>query len=234
MAMPRSRVALLGWIVAIAFILGTGLTYIDRLNLVATPPDLPNANLVERVLGSADYKQAIWPIFMWTNLAFAVGFIAVVAFAASVATAWGGQPTFRSLATTGGTIAAIASIIPIGAVNAAVWQLYCDCGFKETEIVSQIWAQMVALDIATWFNRVASVVLAVGLIVLARDAGERISATLRTWSYLLAIALVVAPLLGVIERTDPIAEELLTAVAGAILVPVWAVWLGRSVEATAS
>jgi hypothetical protein len=45
---------------------------------------------------------------------------------------------------------------------------------------------------------------------------------------------VVAPLLGVIERTDPIAEELLTAVAGAILVPVWAVWLGRSVEATAS
>jgi hypothetical protein len=57
---------------------------------------------------------------------------------------------------------------------------------------------------------------------------------LRTWSYLLAIALVVAPLLGVIERTDPIAEELLTAVAGAILVPVWAVWLGRSVEATAS
>ena len=232
--MPRSRVTLLSWIVAIAFIVGTALIYVDRLNLVATPPELPNANMVERTLGSSDYLHAIWPVFLWTNLSFAIGFVAAVAFAFNVASALrvaGGLATFKSLAMAGGVIAAIASIIPIGAAEAKVFVQYCDCGFKETEVVSQLWAQMVAQDIAAWFNRVASVALAVGLIALLREAGAVISPSLRTWTYLTVIALVVTPLLGVVQLTDPIAEELLSTLTGLVLVPVWAVWLARSIDA---
>ena len=232
--MPRSRVALLSWVVAIAFVLGTALFLVDRLNLVATPPDIESQSMVDRILGSVGYRQAIWPVFLWTYLLFAIGFAASVAFAWSVASAPGiarGLPIFTALATTGGIIATIASIIPIGSVDAAVWVGYCDCGFKETEIVSQAWAQMVTQDIGTWLNRFASLLLAGGLVTLVREAGTVIPGMLRTWTYVTAIALVVAPVLGIVQRTDPIAEELITLVAGLVLVPVWAVWLGRSVDA---
>lgn len=229
--MPRSRVTLLSWIVAIAFVLATVLLFIDRLNLVATPPDLPDGNLVDRVLGGADYRQAIWPVFLWTNLLFGLGFAASVAFAFSVAAARAGLGTFLGLTATGGIIAAIASIIPIGAVNAGVWLQYCDCGFKETEIVSQVWAQMVALDISTWLNRLASIALAAGLVALARDAGSLLSSNVRTLTYILAVALVLVPFLGITELTEPTVEELVSALIGLVLVPLWAVSLGRSVEA---
>ena len=232
--MPRSWVSLLSWIVAIAFILGSALLYADRFNLVATPPELPEAtNLVDRILGSADYRQAIWPVFMWTNLLFAIGFAASVAFAFNVASASGATgrlPTFRSLAATGGIMAAIASLMPIGSVEAAVWQQYCDCGFRDTEIVSQFWAQMVAQGMGDWFNRFASVVLAVALIALVREGGGLLSPMLRTWTQLTAVVLAVTPVL-ITVGVDPFVPEMLTVVAGVILIPVWAVWLGRSVEA---
>jgi hypothetical protein len=236
MAMPRSRVALLSWVVAIAFILGTALIYVDRFNLVASPPDLPDANMVDRTIASSDYFHAIWPVFLWTNLAFAIGFLAAVAFAFNIAAAVtvpGGVPTFKSLTATGGLIAAIASIIPIGAAEGKVFIQYCDCGFKETEIVSQLWAQMVAEEIASWFLRVASVVLAIALVALIREARALVPPVLRTWTYLTAIALVISALAETTEYLSPDAVDLLRAGIGAILVPVWAVWLGRSVEATA-
>jgi hypothetical protein len=233
--MPRSQVTMLSWVVAGAFILATGLLYLDRLDLVAKPPDLGAANMVDRVLGSLAYRQAIWPVFLWTYLLFAIGFLATVAFAANVASASGapgGLPTFRSLATSGGIIAAIASIIPLGAVNAAVWLGYCDCGFKQDEIVSQVWAQMVAQDIGDWFNRVASVTLGLALIALVRNPGEIIiTPALRTWTYLTAVLLIAVPILIFVDRFEPL-PELLTAAIGVLLVPVWAVWLGRSIDST--
>lgn len=234
--MGRSPVRLLSWIVAGSFILATALLYIDRLNLVATPPNLPEStNMVERALGSVEYRQAIWPVFLWTNLLFGIGFVAAVGFAAAVrsrAAGMGGLPLFGAFATTGGIIAAIASIIPLGAVNAAVWLGYCDCGFKETEIVSQIWAQMVAQDIGDWFSRVASVILAVALVALIREAGAVIPPRLRSWTYLTAIVLAVVPVLATIELFDPIVADLLTTAEAVVLVPVWAVWLARVVDAT--
>ena len=233
--MPRSRVTVLSWIVAIAFLLATALLYVDRLNLVATPPELSEtATMVERALGTVEYRQAIWPVFLWVNLLFAIGFVAAVAFAAAVVPASGvpgGLPVFGALATTGGIIAAIASIIPIGAVEAAVWVQYCDCGFKETEIVSQQWAGMVAHDISSWFNRFASIVLAVALIAFAREVGAVISQSLRTWTYLTAIALAATPILGIAQLTGPEPEELLSLLVAVVLIPVWAVWLGRSLDA---
>jgi hypothetical protein len=227
-------VSLFAWVVAAAFIVATVLQYADQLNLFATPPDLPDANMVDRTIASEGYFHAIWPVFLWTNLLFAIGFLAVVAFAFNVASAVrvpGGLPTFKSLAAAGGIIAAISSIIPIGGAEAKVFVQYCDCGFKDTEVVSQLWAQMVVEDIANWFLRVAGVVLAIALIALVREARALVTPTLRTWTYLTAIALVLAPVLGTTEILPPDQVDLLTAVIAAILVPVWAVWLGRSVEA---
>ena len=234
--MFRSRVGVLSWVVAISFLLGSALVLLDQLNVFATPPDLPEStNLVDRMEGMAAYRQAIWPIFLWENILFAVGFVAAAAFAWSVAAASGGTrglPVFTALATAGGIIAAIASIIPIGAVEASVWQLYCDCGFKETEIVAGVWAQQVAEAVGMWLARGGSVILAVALLALVRERRALLSPTLRMWTYLTALALVLWPLLAITEVLgDPAGEQWVTLIAGAILVPVWAVWLGRSVEA---
>jgi hypothetical protein len=228
-------VTLFAWLVAIAFILATILEYVDQLNLVATPPPgLENANMVDRTLGLSDYFHAIWPVFLWTNLLFGIGFLGVVAFAfnvASAARAPGGLPTFKSMAAAGGVIGAIASIIPIGGAEAKVFTQYCDCGFKETEIVSQLWAQMVSEDIANWFLRVAGVVLAIALIALVREGRDLVSPTMRSWTYITAIALILAAVLAATELLSPDAVNLLTSVTAAVLVPVWAVWLARSVDA---
>jgi hypothetical protein len=236
--MPRSRVGVLSWVVALAFLLASALVLLDQFNVFATPPDLPEpTNLVDRILGTASYRQAIWPIFLWENILFAVGFVAAVAFAWSVAAAAGGNrglPVFTALVTAGGIIAAIASIIPIGAVEASVWQLYCDCGFKETEIVAGVWAQQVAEAVGFWLNRGGSIILGVALIALVREGRALLSPTLTTWTYITAIALMVWPLLAITEILgDPAGEQWVTLIAGAILVPVWAVWLGRSVGSAA-
>ena len=235
--MPRSWVRSLSWVIAIAFLAGTALIYVDRLNLVATPPaGLENVDMVQRAIGAAAYRQAIWPVFMWTNLAFGIGFVAAVGFAWAVSSrsgVAGGLPIFTAFATAGGIIAAIASIIPLGAVNASVWQLYCDCGFKETEIIAGQWAGMVAHDIADWFNRFGAVVLAVALLALLREGRSLLSPTLRTWTQITAIVLVAFPILATTEiPPEPLVPELLAALLGAVLIPVWAVWLGREVEAT--
>lgn len=233
--MPRSRLTLLSWVAAIAFVLGTVFFLVDRFNIVATPPEFPETStMVDRVLGSAAYAQAIWPIFLWTNLLFAAGFVAAVAFAMAAAPASGvrgGLPIFVALATTGGIIGAIASIIPIGAADAKVWLGYCDCVSKEIEITSQVWAQMIANDIGNWFNRVSSVVLGLGLIALVREGGSVVSPRLRMWTYLTAIVLLVVAILAIVQRFDPLVADVLTVLAGAVLVPVWVVWLARDLDA---
>jgi hypothetical protein len=231
--MPRSRVGLLSWVIAIAFLAGTALIYVDRLNLYATPPDLPNANIVDRVLGTLAYRQQIWPVFFWTNAMFAIGFTAAVAFAANVAAGSGvrdGLPTFKSLVAVGGIMGAIAAVIPIGSVNAAVWLGYCDCGFKQTEIVSQVWAQMVAQDVGDWINRFGGIVLAIGLFALTREAGDLLSPSLRTLTYIGAILVAAAPIIQTIELGPPEVVDLISTVTAPVIA-VWAVWLGRTIEA---
>ena len=232
--MPRSRVSLFAWLVALAFILATVLRLADQFNLFATPPDLPEANMVDRTIALNGYFRAIWPLFLWTNLLFGIGFLAAVGFAFNVAAAarvTGGLPTFKSMVAAGGVIGAISSIIPIGGAEAKVFVQYCDCGFRDTEIVSQLWAQMVAEGIETWLLRVAGVVLAIGLVALVREADALVPPVLRTWTYLTAAALVLAPVLATTEWLTPDAVDLLTAVTAAILVPVWAIWLARAVDA---
>ena len=170
--MNRSRVVLFSWVVAVSFFLAVILQFVDRLNLVATPPAVSDAaNMVERSIATADYRQAIWPVYLWTNLLFAIGFVALVAFAAAAVGAVGRRlAVFAALATVGGVVGAIASVIPIGSVDGAVWLGYCDCGFKDQEIVSQIWATMVAQDISGWLLRAAAVTLAFGVVALTRGA----------------------------------------------------------------
>jgi len=236
--MPRTRVAALSWVVAIGFVLGTALFYVDRLDLWATPPQLPpGGSIVDNVLGSAAYVQALWPIFFATNLAFAIGFAATAVFAAAVGSALGGRaglPVFVTLVTIGGIIGAIASLITIGAGSAHVFASYCDCASKDTEIVGQVAALTVMHEISDWMSRFAAVTIAVALIVLVRSGRSTMSDTLRAWTWVAALGLMVTVILGVIGPSlDPFPDIVQTLVV-AIIIPVWAVWFGRSTDSAAA
>jgi hypothetical protein len=89
---------------------------------------------------------------------------------------------------------------------------------------------MVAEDIANWLLRVAGVILAIALIALVREAPGLLSPTLRTWTFIAAGALALVPLLATTERLPPEAVDLVQAVIAVVLVPVWAIWLARSVD----
>jgi hypothetical protein len=66
--------------IGVAFFVAAILRLVDQLNLVATPPTLPETtNLVDRVLGTITYRNDIWPVFFGTNVLIAIGFAALAA-----------------------------------------------------------------------------------------------------------------------------------------------------------
>ena len=76
----------LAWSVGVLFLVGTVLQLVDFFNLYTTPPDLPESlNMVEFRLAVQDYRIAIWPIFLLSNLATGIGFMAVTALGLALA-----------------------------------------------------------------------------------------------------------------------------------------------------
>jgi len=233
--MPMLRT--LCWILAVFFFGATVLHFVDQLNLYAVPPTLPeSSNMVERALGSFDYKQAIWPIFFGSNLLFGLGLLTLVPLAFVIGARVPRTDDRRSLLTStlaaAGLLGAAGQLILIGAVRATVDIAYCDCGFKDQEVVSQIWAQMLIEGAVGWLLNGTAILAAIGLwtagnLLRARGMGEG-------WQWLsraIAVVLLIPVLLSILGTGDEVAN-LLIGLATGILLPIWAIWLGRNLGAT--
>lgn len=216
--------------IAIVFVLAAVLRLADQLNLVATPPVLPEGtNLVDRVLGTADYRHAVWPVFFGANLLIALGFAGLAALgwllAARMSTADDRRGLVLGTFVTGGILGAAGQLILVGAAKAQVDIPYCDCGFKQQEIVSQVWAEMVAQDASQWLVNGALLLGALGLFAVAARFGDRELPDAWGWLSVGIGVLVLAWLvLSFLDQGD-IADLVLLVTIG-ILVPIWAVWLG--------
>ncbi|HYK94754.1 MAG TPA: hypothetical protein VE011_02655 [Candidatus Dormibacteraeota bacterium] len=236
--MPRSAFAAIAWVLAGAFFIGAVLFLLDRLNVVATPPTLPDtANLVDRIVGSYAYRSAIWPVFLGTNVLFAIGFAAIVPFAgmlgAASHAAGVGRWSAVGLLVVGGVLGALASLMIAGAVAVTIEVPYCDCGFKETEVVSQSWALNLFTGAHDWLVRGAWLSSGLGLLAAVPLLPSKASANLRFMTQLTGLAAVLAvaiQLLGVLDALN----DVLTGLSAGILVPIWAVWTARTVSATAT
>jgi hypothetical protein len=107
---------------------------------------------------------------------------------------------------------------------------YCDCGFKETEVVSQIWAQMLADGASRWLVNGAAVLAAIGILAVDASFRGRMPAAWDIVSWLTATALIAVVL---VPRFSLGPEELtlrLQVVVSGLLVPIWAIWLGLSLS----
>jgi hypothetical protein len=220
----------LGVSAAVLFFAATVLQLVGRLDIVFRPPDIPeSANLVERLLALIPYRHDIWPIFFGANFLLGVGFVVLVGLAITLASRVQAADARRHLLLwtlgTGGLLGAAGQLVLVGAVQASIDIPYCDCGFKNEELVSQAWAEMVAQSAVVWLIYGASVLAAAGAVIAGQIFQDR--GMPRMWSvvsYALAALVVLAVFLGLVGQGDA-AEWLNVALAG-IVIPGWALWLG--------
>jgi hypothetical protein len=217
---------------AAAFFVSTLLQLADQLNLLFQPPNVPeSANLVERVTALIPFREQVWPLFFASNVLLGLGFLILVGLAMALAGRVARSDERRHLLlwtlVMSGVIGAIAQVILVGAVKAAVDIPYCDCGFKDQEIVSQVWAEMVVQSATQVMIYAAGLLAAAGLIVTAAIFRPVMSAGWQLLSWLGAAALLLSVLLGWADVAGD-ANTWLTAAIGGLTVPIWAIWLGRA------
>ena len=185
----------LAWTVGALFLIGTALQLVDTLNLYVTPPDTGAPSMVAQRLASQDYRIAIWPVFALNNLSFGIAFVAItglgLALAALLAT--GDTRRIAIMTTVGiaGILGAVGQLILLGATQVTIDIAYCDCGFKETEIVAQIWAQMLANGASQALVDAASILAAIGIFVIASTFRRDMPGAWEIWSWVTATALIV-------------------------------------------
>jgi hypothetical protein len=227
----RAALRTIALAIAAALVAAAVLQLIDRFNLVAQPPNIPeSATLVERVEASFPYRQAIWPVFFAGNAFLGLGLLLIVGLGYVLGTRMSATDPRRGLLlwtlVSAGLIGAVAQAILLGAVNASIQIQYCDCGFKNEEIVSQVWALMVVEGAAGLLLDTSALMAAAGLVVTARILGGRMPTTWVWLSYLTAAVLVVVVIVPFIELGPPEVGDWLTLGGIGVLVPIWVAWLG--------
>ena len=215
--------------VAALFFVATLFQLADRLNLVAQPPNIAeSSNLVQRVEAQIPYQNAIWPVFFATNLLFGVGFFALaglgLALAARRPTGDPARVLLVWLIGGAGVLGTVAFLIRVGAVQTKIDIPYCDCGFKDQEIVSQVWAEMIVDGAVLWLINGASILAALGAVLAGRLFGGReMPAAWATASYLVGILVALAVVLGLVAQGD--ASDWLSIALTALVIPGWALWI---------
>ena len=225
----------LAWAVGALFLLGTALQLVDVSNLYTTPPDLPETlNMVEFRLAVQEYRVAIWPIFLLSNLATGIGFMAVTALALALARHVPSASPHRVGIAAGlgvaGILGAVAQLLIIGVTQPTIDSSYCDCGFKETEIVAQIWGQQLVESASRWLTNGALVLAAIGVASAGTAFRDRMPASWNVFSWLVAIGLVAAAVIPFF-RINPDLDLWTLAIVAGVMVPAWAIWLGASFRA---
>jgi len=215
--------------IGVLFLLAAILRLIDQLNLVAAPPAHPGDNLVDRVLNTIPYRHDIWPVFFGTNILVALAFAGLAALgwllAARMAATDDRRAWLLGTFVTGGILGAAGQLVLVGAVRAQIDIPYCDCGFKEQEVVSQVWAEMVTQGASAFLIDGALLLGAIGLVVAAgRFAGREMPDRWGWLSIAIAVLVVAWLVLSFVDQGD-LSDGLLLLIIG-ILVPIWSIWLG--------
>jgi hypothetical protein len=135
----------------------------------------------------------------------------------------------------GGAIGITAQLLNVG-VGQAANPFYCDCGYRNEEVIALNYALVVGWSAINWMAVGAISLVGVGVALAGRVVS--VSGTWRTVSYAIAVGVVTAAVIRVvgslvsIQSFDPFqVSDLITAVAAGILVPIWAILLARAPRA---
>ena len=234
------------WLAAIAgasFGLAALLTLLDSLNLTAPAPSIPpEAALPDRILAILQNQSERFPVVLIASLIAVAAFAALAALGPVLRRAFGSahEPRGAVLVGTlalGGTVGVIGQLIFIGGQAVASDATYCECAFRDPQLIARGGVLDLVLSINAWMTWGSISFFAAGLFVAAShpEAGR---VAPRRWILLtrtLAALMLVVAVLG--AGFPPLAQSLgwdldpslVTGVPSLVvllvLVPWWSFWL---------
>jgi hypothetical protein len=221
--------------VAILAIVSAVMTVIYTLALPPLPPPPPE---VDDLVAQLESFQAIdQQLFPWTFVqsVVTIALFLCAALLGMLLRRWANASALRDamvlLFVVGGVLGIAGNVLNIAASSLAAGG-YCDCGYKNEELIALNYASRLGWDAANWLVIAALTLLSFGVASAGRLVA--VSSLWRTVSYAIAgLILLAAAIRAVasfvfISAFDPFqVSDLLTAVAAGILVPIWAILLAR-------
>ena len=209
--------------------------------LVPFPDVADSTPLPDRLLAFRTGDQQTFWIVAVGSLAslgvFLVGSLVGVALR-PLARAGTARDVMTTLFVVGGGVGIVGQLVNLGVNNAATFG-YCDCGFRDTELIAQDYALSVGWTVVNWFLIGSVTIVGIGVATAGRLVS--VSSAWRTLSYLIAVVILLAVVIRVtaafvfIEAFDPFqVTDLMVALAAGILVPIWAILLARGVSGRAA
>jgi hypothetical protein len=225
------------WSLVVLAVVAAVLTLMISFNVFVPPPPGQISDLVDRIAAFRIADQQIFP-YVFVQTVATAGVFLIAAMLGTVLRGWALPSSSRDLMTLtfvlGGVLGIAANLINIALANAATFG-YCDCGYKTQELISQDYALSVGYNIVNWLSIGAVLLTAAGIALAGRLIN--VSSAWRTLAYLIVVVVVLAVIVRIvsafvfISAFDPgQISDLLTALALAVLVPIWAVMLARSAD----
>jgi hypothetical protein len=226
----RTPITPLLWIFAVSLLVGTVLTLGLGFDLFVQPPDVPDtATFPERLQAMQPFFAARWPYDAVATLLFVIGFGALALAAGGIASLGGRHrlaDVFRASMLVSGILGVVAGLLYFGATRVTIDIGYCDCGFIETELIGQFWALTIVQNATDWLS---NGVIVFGALAAALSTVVLHGVGLPSWwkwiAWAAAVLLIVSIVLN--ELTDTPAGDIAVGLATAILLPVWAIMVGR-------
>jgi hypothetical protein len=225
-----SSAALLRWLcwALIVFVVASAILTIGiSLNVLVNYPNTAGIpDFVNRIAAIRAADQQALTVLMISNLV-GIGVFVLAALLGVVLRSFAAVGAMRDLMATvfivGATIGIVGQLFLLG-LNQAAAQGYCDCGYKAEELVGQAKALDMGFAIQTWLALAALLIVGVGVAIAGRLLN--VSAAWRTLAYVIAILLVIAAVLFVVNQGN--LGNSVTGIA-AVLVAVWAFMLARAI-----
>ena len=237
MVANRQTLTWLSWTLVILAVISAAVTLLFVTGVLRPPPPAGSEDFVDRLQFMRTQDEKAFPFVIVGSLA-TLGVYLIAAMLGLVLRAWTLPTSTRDAMTLllvfGGLIGIGSQLLNIGAGDAAR-PFLCDCGYRAEEQVGLARALDVAWSMINWMTIGAVTFVGIGVALAGRVV--QVSSTWRLLSYVIAAGVLVAVAIRVvaslvfIEAFDPFqVSDLIVAVALGILVPIWAVLLGRGVS----
>jgi hypothetical protein len=228
----RRVVRAICWLLALSFFAATVIIFLLEYDVTASPPrNPPGRDFVADSVAFFQNERDRWPQELTANLLFALGFLLLVPVGLLLRRAFGRDDLRSTIGSSAfavaGVIGLAAQLIYVGAQEVAIDPRYCQCEYAPEQIISQNRALAMAEGSQRWLLIGFLLLAAVGFYLMGRLALDR-GVLGRGWGYL-SLAGAAVTLVGFVAalfQLDPV-FELFLAIGAGVLLPVWAVVLGR-------
>ena len=235
MADSRRLLVWLAYTVAVAVILSAILQVIFVTGALVPWPNPPHTTIVDSALAFRQFDQQVFPLVLVNDLVGLIAFVFIALLGVALRPFASGGALRDVLVTVlviAGIVGIVAQLLDLGVAHAAT-RNYCDCGFKNEEVIAQDYALDIGRNIQFWLVNASFALVGIGTAFAGRLVA--VSATWRWLSYLIAVLILfTAGVRLLVQFVDlnfdlGMATDILGAIATGILVPIWAVLLARGI-----